>query len=230
MRFVDREEELAILDDLWRAERAQWFLLWGRRRVGKTELLSRFLDGRRGLLFEAPEGSELDQLRDLSLELARAGGSRVLWEQPLTSWRAALTSIEELASTEPAVVAIDEYQRVRRASPDVGSLLNSWWRTRGRESKVRLVLSGSEVSFFQREVLGVGATEYGRRTGQLQLRPFDARAAGEFFPGWEAEDRLRAYAVCGGMPYYLEQFDPDRGLSENILAAVLSRDGVLREE
>ena len=45
---------------------------------------------------------------------------------------------------------------------------------------------------------------YGRRTGQQQLLPFDYKAAGLFLPGWSPEDRIRAYAVCGGMPYYLE--------------------------
>ncbi len=230
MNFFDREEELAVLEAAWAAERAQWHVVWGRRRVGKTELLARFLDGRRGVLFEAPEGSELDQLGDLSRELGLAGDNRLLLEQPLTSWRAALVAIEQFTADLPTLVVIDEYQRVKRATPGIGSLLNTWWREQGRATRIRLVLCGSEVSFFQRELLDVRATEYGRRTGQLRIAPFEPRAAGLFFPDWTPEDRLRAYAVCGGMPYYLEQFEPARSLGENILASVLYLDGVLREE
>jgi AAA+ ATPase superfamily predicted ATPase len=230
MAFYDREEELASLEDAWRSGRAQWFVLWGRRRVGKTELLARFLEGKRGVLFEAAEGTRLDQLRDFSRDLGVAAGNQLLLEQSVTTWQAALTAVDQLLAAGPAVVVIDEYQRVKKAAPEVGSLLNTWWRERGRRSHVCLILSGSEVSFFQRELLGVTATEYGRRTGQLQLTPFDHRAAGLFFPTWSPEDRLRAYAVCGGMPYYLEQFDAARSMSENILATVLYREGVLREE
>lgn len=91
-----------------------------------------------------------------------------------------------------------------------------------------LVLAGSEVGFFEREVLG-GAM-YGRRTGQLQLRPFDYRDAALFHPGYSYEDRIRAYAVCGGMPYYLERFDDSRPLREHILRHALYRDGFLFEE
>ena len=230
MPFYDREEELASLEDAWRSGRAQWFVLWGRWRVGKTELLAHFLEGKRGLLFEAAEGTRLDQLLDFSAELGVASGNRLLLEQPLTTWQAALTALDQFLAAGPAVVVIDEYQRVKKAAPEIGSLLNTWWRARGRGSQVCLVLSGSEVSFFQRELLGVTATEYGRRTGQLQLTPFDYRAAGLFFPEWPAADRLRAYAVCGGMPYYLEQFDSGRSIPENILATVLYREGVMREE
>jgi len=230
MAFYDREEELASLEDAWASGRAQWFVLWGRRRVGKTELLAHFLEGRRGLLFEAAEGTRLDQLRDFSRELGMAAGNQLLLQQPLTTWQAALTAVDQFLAGGPAVIAIDEYQRVKRAAPEIGSLLNTWWRERGRRSQVCLVLSGSEVSFFQRELLGVAATEYGRRTGQLQLTPFEYRAAGLFFPRWSPEDRLRAYAVCGGMPYYLEQFDTGRSIPENILANVLYREGVMREE
>jgi len=230
MAFYDREEELASLEDAWASGRAQWFVLWGRRRVGKTELLARFLEGKRGFLFEAAEGTRLDQLRDLSRELGIAAGNQLLLEQPLTTWQAALTAVDQFLAGGPAVLAIDEYQRVKKAAPEIGSLLNTWWRERGRNSGVCLVLSGSEVSFFQRELLGVTATEYGRRTGQLQLTPFDYRAAGLFFPSWSPEDRLRAYAICGGMPYYLEQFDEEKSVAQNILANVLYREGVMREE
>jgi AAA+ ATPase superfamily predicted ATPase len=229
--FYDREEELAALEGAWRSNRAEWFILWGRRRVGKTELLAHFLEGKRGLLFEAAEGTSLDQLRDFSWELGMTpGGVNQLLAEPVRTWQGALAALDQFLAGGPAVIAIDEYQRVKRRAPEIGGLLNTWWRRRGRTSGICLVLSGSEVSFFQRELLGVGATEYGRRTGQLQLRPFDHRSAGLFFPSWPASDRMRAYAVCGGMPYYLEQFDPGRSIGANILSTVLLSEGVLREE
>lgn len=231
MDFVDRSEELAALQRRWDRGRAELVIVWGRRRVGKTELLNRFLAGKTGLLYEAAEGSTLDQLHDLSTELGRAARNPLLLQQPLTSWPAVLTAVDQWAAQSGRVVVVlDEFQRLAKRAPELGALLSRWWRERGRSQAVFLVLSGSEVSFFQREVLAQPATLYGRRTGQLQVTPLSYRDAGRFFPQWSAADRLRAYAICGGMPYYLEAFDARADVRANILAAVLRRDGLLREE
>lgn len=227
MAFYNREDELDALERRWSGGKPQFFVVWGRRRVGKTELLNHFLVGRRGILFEATEGLEPDHLTDLTAILAAETGNPLLAAQPLTSWPAALAAIEQYAA-EPTVVILDEFQWIARATEDIGSQLNRWWRTRGNKLPLFLILSGSEVSFFEKQVLT--GSMYGRRTGQQQLAPFNYRAAGLFFPRWSPEDRIRAYAVCGGMPYYLEQFDQSLNLEDNILRAMLYRDGVLHEE
>ena len=226
--FLNRADELEALESRWSRGLGEFFIVWGRRRVGKTELLSHFLEGKRGFHFEATEGLEPDHLADISRLIAEETGSRLLAEQPLTSWPAVLAALEEYAKQGPAIVILDEFQWIARATNDIGSQLNRWWRTAGKDLPIFLILSGSEVSFFEREVLT--GTMFGRRTGQQQLAPFDYRAAGLFFPGWSSEDRIRAYAVCGGMPYYLEQFDPDLALADNVLRTMLRRDGVLHEE
>jgi uncharacterized protein len=226
--FYNREDELQALETRWQRGGGEFFVVWGRRRVGKTELLSRFLQGKRGFLFEATEGLEPDHLRDLSDVLVAETGNALLAAQPLTNWQAALAAIADYARTAPAVVILDEFQWIARATADVGSQLNRWWRETGRDLPIFLILSGSEVSFFERQVLT--GSMYGRRTGQQQLTPFNYLAAGLFFTDWLPEDKVRAYAVCGGMPYYLEQFDARLSLGDNILQAMLYRSGVLHEE
>lgn len=228
MRFLNRHEELAALQDNWAASDARFFVLWGRRRVGKTELLSRFVEGKRALLFEATDGTRHDQLRDLSQELARVSGNTLLAQQPLASWQAALTAIAQYAASERTIVVLDEFQYLSSQDRELGSLLNRWWRTVGRSLPLVLILAGSEVSFFERDVLA-GAT-YGRRTGQWQLRPFRYHAAALFTPRYSPEDKIRTFAVCGGMPYYLERFDDGVPLRENILRHILRRNGFLHEE
>lgn len=227
MPFYNRDDELDALGRRWTGGKPQFFVVWGRRRVGKTELLARFLEGTRGFMFEATEGLEPDHLADLTDILAAETGSPLLAAQPLANWPAALAAIEQYV-TEPTVIILDEFQWIARATADIGSQLNRWWRTTGSKLPIFLILSGSEVSFFEKEVL-TGAM-YGRRTGQQQLSPFSYDAAGLFFPDWSPEDRIRAYAVCGGMPYYLEQFDSSLSLEDNILQTILYRDGVLHEE
>ncbi len=229
MDFFNRADDLAALQDLWDAPASRFFVLWGRRRVGKTELLTHFVSDKRALYFEATDATEVAQLRNLSDELAVASGDEVLAQQPLTSWSAALAAIAKFASTgERTVVVLDEFQFLAARQRELGTLINSWWRRTGRNLPLVLVLAGSEVSFFREDVLA-GAM-YGRRDGQLQLTPFDHRAAALFTPGYSAEDKIRTYAVCGGMPYYLARFTDDRPVEANLLENVLYRDGFLHEE
>jgi len=95
---------------------------------------------------------------------------------------------------------------------------------------VFVVLSGSEIGFFEREVVNYSASTYGRRAGQLRLEPFKARDVGLFLPDWSAEDRIRAYGVFGNMPYYLAHVRAADDLGQNILDLILMRDGLLHEE
>jgi len=228
VEFFDRKDELAALEDHWRRPGASFFVLWGRRRVGKTELLAHFARSRRALYFEATDTTERNQLRGLSLELASATGDPLFEQAPLPSWEAALTALAGHARDAPTLVVLDEFQYLAGQQPELPTLLNRWWRTKGRTLPLMLVIAGSAMSFFRDDVLG--GRMYGRRTGQLLLRPFDYTSAALFTPGYAAEDRVRTYAVCGGMPYYLQAFDDREPLADQILRHVLYRDGFLHEE
>ncbi|HKG02912.1 MAG TPA: ATP-binding protein [Conexibacter sp.] len=225
--FLNRTHELAMLERRWALREGQIFVLWGRRRVGKSLLLLEFARGKRHLHYEATSGTRTDQLADFSTRLAEATGRTAL---SVPDWRTALDAVADWAEEGPVLLVLDEFQFLAHESPDVGSILNVWWRERGEGLPIFIVLSGSEVGFFEREVVGYSATTYGRRAGQLRLRPFSARDVGLFLPRWSAEDRIGAYAVFGHMPYYLAQIRPERTLAENILDLVLLPDGLLHEE
>jgi AAA+ ATPase superfamily predicted ATPase len=228
MQFLNRNEELSALADVWTRPDAQFFVLWGRRRVGKTELLNRFAADKRAFYFEATNVARAEQLLDLSTELARVSGNALLARQPATSWEAALAAVEQSVADQRTLVVIDEFQFLAAQEPGLGSIINRWWRSTGRNLPIVVVLAGSAVGFFEREVLG--GEMYGRRTGQLHILPFHYRDAALFHPGYSPEDRIRAYAICGGMPYYLERFTDDAPLEEHILRHTLYRDGFLFEE
>jgi AAA+ ATPase superfamily predicted ATPase len=125
-------------------------------------------------------------------------------------------------------VVIDEFQFLAIQEPGIGSVINRWWRSTGRRLPIVLVLAGSAVGFFERQLLA--GEPYGRRTGQLQVVPFHYRDAALFHPRYSPADRIRTYAICGGMPYYLERFTDEAPLEEHILRHTLYRDGFLFEE
>src|ERR687896_343361 len=156
-RFLDRSEELAALQRRWDSGTAQLFTLWGRRRVGKTLLLLEFARGKRHLYFEATSGTRADQLADFSDRLAEATARAAL---RVPDWRTALDAVSDWAQEGPVLLVFDEFQFIARENRDIGSIINVWWRERGEQLPIFLVLSGSEVGFFEREVVSYSATTY----------------------------------------------------------------------
>ena len=213
-----------------KSSRAEYFVLYGRRRVGKSRLLLHFGERCRQFYFEASSGSRADQLEDLSAELARFTGSKLYEEQALTGWRAVFAAFGELLAAGQTMIVLDEFQFIARQEPEIGSLLNRFVDEHAANPDLLLCISGSDVSFFERDVVGYGATSYGRRTGSLRLRSFPFAGIQPFVEGWSIDDRIRAWAVFGGIPYYLKEIDADAGLADTIRRVTLYPDGLLREE
>lgn len=230
MAFYNRSDELAALGERLDSPRGEYFVLYGRRRVGKSELLLHFGERCRQLYFEATAGSRQDQLDDLSAELAAFSGRRMHAEQPLSSWRAAFAAFAELLEQGQTMIVLDEFQFIARQEPEIGSLLNRFAREQEGNPDLLLCLSGSDIGFFEKQVVGYGATAYGRRTGSLRLQPFPWTEIGAFAGEWSVEERIRAWAVFGGVPYYLKEIDPAQPLSEAIRRSILYPDGLLRDE
>lgn len=228
MPFLNRVSELSALERRLTGNGAEFLIVYGRRRVGKTELLDHLAGQARSFYFEATDTVPAQHLLDLTDELARASGRGLLRVQPLTSWDAALAAIAEFVGSERTLVVLDEFQLLAARSPELETTLSRWWRTTGRHLPVTFVLAGSELSFFEDQVLA-GAL-YGRRTGQLKLEPFTARDAALFHPGYSPEDKVRVYSICGGIPYYLERFSDDRPLHEHLLNEIFERTGLLHDE
>lgn len=229
MAFFNRKDELAALDERWQSRRGELMIVFGRRRVGKSRLITHWSRKRRHLYYEATGGSERDHLDDIGREIARVS-KRHVHSEPPASWRMAFAAFEDLLEDGPIVITLDEYQFLARRNPEIGSLVNDLIERHQQDPNLRMVLAGSDVSFFERDVVGYGAISYGRRTGALRLEPFEWSDIGPFLPGWSVEDRIRAWAVYGGMPYYLDGLDPTQDLAENILRTVLLPDGLLRHE
>ncbi|MDO8187907.1 ATP-binding protein [Conexibacter sp. JD483] len=229
-RFFNRDEELAALDRRWASDRGEFLIVYGRRRVGKSRLITHWGEQRRHLYIEATAGSESDQLADVSIELARVTGRSLHAEQPLTSWRAVFAAFDELLDDGPIAITLDEFQFVARGNQEIGSLINRFVSRHQDDPRLLLVISGSDVSFFERELLGYAAVTYGRRTGSLHLRPFGCFEIAPFVPDWSVADQIRAWAVWGGMPFYLAEIDPALDLGENILRTILAPDALLRNE
>ena len=195
--------------------------MYGRRRVGKSELILRFMKDKPGVYYlgrQAPSGL---QVREFLAEAARALHIPLLAELGINDWRKALTTVvEQWALAHPGstlVLALDEFQWVAGSESGlVADLQHCWdrhWKTGGH---VLLLLCGSYIGFMEREVLGKSSPLFGRRTAQIHLRPFGYLEAAEFHPKWSLIDRARAYFLVGGLPQYLLCLDDRLSIESNI--------------
>lgn len=231
--FVDREEEIEALEELW-GSRFQLALLWGRRRVGKTRLLDEFAAGKPTITFQADEGTATEQLARLTDRILAYRDDAALRAQPLSNWDAAIATILRLArhakrDGHPLLLVLDEFPRLVVSTPRLPSLLQDAIEDIRREDlPLFLVLAGSQITLYEHHVLH--GPLYGRRTWGEQLPPLGYRDAARFFAAWSPADRLRAWALLGGVPYYLEQWDPARSLEWNITNRLLRKGAVLYEE
>lgn len=240
--FLGRDRELAFLDELHASTRPELFVLYGRRRVGKTELLQQFCAKRRAVYFLAAQVREKDNLRAFRDALAAALDEPLAAQVEFADWTAALNFCAELSkpgATPPAsektgrgrlVVVLDEFPYLCESTRGLTSQLQRFWDTKGKLSNLVLVLCGSQVSFMENEVLAERSPLFGRRTAQRKLAPLEPEATLPFFPKWSVRDRVLAYAILGGMPAYLRRFDDARSLEENVLRECLRPEGYLFDE
>jgi AAA+ ATPase superfamily predicted ATPase len=221
VELIGRDQELADLEGSWTRAKAgvpQLAVVWGRRRVGKTFLLSRFASAKRAVYFTATrQDSNERQLARLTDRIREQLGDEVedLLAAPFRDWESALRFLVRLAEAAPLLVVIDEAPRLLASQPDFADLVSAVWENRVRDQQAMLVLTGSAVSVME-EMLGAQGGLHRRAALELRLDPFPARAARAFLPDIPAADFLTAYAVCGGYPLHLDQWDQAADVETNL--------------
>ncbi len=233
MKFVNRRWELGVLDEMWDASESRFLVLYGRRRIGKTRLLTHWLGARapRAIYWVAKPASSVSLLRSFSQAVHQAQGeTRADPEFTYPSWEMAWQEVARLTRTGRLALFLDEFTYTLDATPDLsGTLQNAWDQTLSR-SDLFLVLAGSHMGMMERELLAYRAPLYGRASGRLLLQQLPFSALAELFPAYDAAERVALYAVLGGIPAYLERFDSRRSLSHNIKTRLLTPVNLLQEE
>ncbi len=223
--FVGRERELAVLEKCYAKQAFQMIVLYGRRRVGKTTLLSRFAKEKPALFFTAQEQSDRDNLKDLSRQLVEFFGlsEGIAFE----SWDAAFNFLADRAASTPFLFIFDEFPYAAQANPSLPSKLQIAIDHRLKDTKICLVLCGSNQGFIESNVLGKKSPLHGRRTSQIKLEPFGYKDAARMLGDVQHDDAFRYYACIGGIPYYLAQVDTALSFDENIRDLFFTPEGFL---
>jgi uncharacterized protein len=208
-RFHGRMAELDALRRSFAAEASALWVVYGRRRVGKTALLEEFCRDKAAFFFTAGVESSRAQVRRFIDELASHTNQPLLKQLRPSSWSDALQVLHQHLDglEQKAVVVFDEFQWMCRGTSSVLSDLQRLWDRHWKHGgRVQLILCGSAVSFMVGEVLAQKSPLFGRRTGTIHLQPLDAREASPFFGRRSLIEHAEALICLGGVPAYLEQF------------------------
>lgn len=232
--FIGRHSDLQFLNSEYHKEAFSFIPIYGRRRVGKTTLIREFMKGKAAIYFQA-----FEERTELNLErLSAAVNLQIFGPQgqslpPYQDFGAILESLTQYLNQtdEKIVFVIDEFPYLARVLPEASSLLqyyiDHYWQ---QAANLQLILCGSSMSFMKKQVLGYQAPLYGRKTGQIQLKSFDFWETQDYFPDTDAETVFTFFALSGGIPQYLAQFDPKLSVSENIASTFFNKNNLLFEE
>ena len=229
--FIDRKTELELLDQRYRSNQAELFVLYGRRRVGKTELLRAFCADKPHVFFIATLSSDSEQLATFSQQVYGFTHADVPSGFTFPSWEAALRALGELPGQPKPIIVLDEFTYLISGNKAIPSILQKVWDETLKNTQIMIVLCGSYIGMMETEVLGYQAPLYGRRTASTLLRPMDLASSALFFPSYSAEEKFLTWAVVGGMPYYLRTFQDSQDVFANIRQHILdAQSGTLFNE
>ncbi|MCL1808619.1 MAG: ATP-binding protein [Clostridiales bacterium] len=227
--FVGRERELEALSKLYREDAFQMVVVYGRRRIGKTTLISEFVADKPAVFFTAQEVNDTINLSRFSQKVYGFFGMPSS-TGAFAGWNEAFEFIAEKAKEGRFVLVFDEFPCAVSANRSLKSILQVAIDHSLKNTGLFLILCGSHMGFMESEVLGYKSPLFGRRTAQLKLEGFDYFDASKMLSGFCDEDRLKFYACIGGTPHYLSQVKESESFEQNIKRLFFDMSGYLFNE
>ena len=228
-RFINRIQELEFLDKKYKTSNAELLILYGRRRIGKTELILKFCNSKNHLYFIGRLESKEDTLKRFNNLLIEKFADSTLLNNPLMNWDAIFDYILK-KSNERFILIIDEFPFLVEKFPEIVSILQDKWDSNLKKSKLMLILSGSSIGMMEKYALDYKSPLYGRRTGQWKVETMNISHLREFFPKYSQEDLVNVYSVIDMIPGYLNIFTDEKDFIDNLKDKLFSKGEFLYEE
>lgn len=228
-QFIDRAEELQTLENEYQRPGSALVILYGRRRVGKTTLITEFIKDKPALFFLASEEPETQNRTLFRQKAAEFTGNPLLEQANITSWDIIFQTIIHTSFSQKPVIVIDEFQYLGKVNPAFPSIFQRIWEEILKEKSIMVILCGSLISMMESQTLAYSSPLYGRRTAQIRLKQIPFRYYNQFFTD-NTPDLIERYAVTGGVPKYIELFSDATDIYDGIARHILNRSGYLYDE
>lgn len=231
MKFVDRHNELYTLQHEYERESSSMVIIYGRRRVGKTELIRHFIQDKPSIYFLATEESEAMNREAFQALVGDFLDNDLLHASILTRWEPIFQQLAQASEKRRIIIVIDEFQYIGKNNPAFLSVFQRIWDTILQQANVMLILCGSLVSMMMSQTLNHSSPLYGRRTAQLHIRPIPFAHYHEFFDdSFSKEDLVKRYSITGGVPRYIEMFAQEKNLIKAVQESLLNPSSFLFDE
>ena len=230
--FIGREQELSALEAAYKSSGSAFWPIYGRRRVGKSELILHFSRAHPTLYLVGKKAPAEQMMREFLEGAAIFLDEPLLASMPVENWKKTIEAVTSRWNKKQKLILVfDEFQWIARKGPEILSVLQELWdRSWQKSGRIFLILCGSYIGFMERDVLGKQSPLYGRRTGQILLKPFGYREAARFHPHASVSQKAATYFICGGIPLYLRFFESGRSVLQNIAHVLLSEQAPLYRE
>ena len=229
--IINQQEELKVLEREYQRKGSSFVVIYGRRRLGKTTLISKFCEHKRNISFLATEESEQENLNALKNEVADKTGNNLLRDVRLSSWEPLFDLIVEHAKEgEKLVLVLDEFQYLGKANEAFPSVLMKIWDRKLKDQNVMLILCGSLIRMMTSQVLSYQSPLYGRRTAQIRMKQIEFKYYSTFFDRLSREEQILRYSITGGVPKYIELLSGDGTIEDLIRDNIMNTGSFLYEE
>jgi AAA+ ATPase superfamily predicted ATPase len=229
-RFFNRLDELRLLEREFSKNSAAFSVIYGRRRVGKTALISEFIKNKTAIYFYATEMPFIRQLDALKEQCAAVLQKEYLRHISFQSFEQFFLFLADSMPAAKLVVVIDEFQELCRLESSFASMLQKIWDTKWQHLNIHLIVCGSVLSMMYSEVLNYSAPLYGRRTSNIKLQPLHFKHIIDFCGIPDLETQMMIYASFGTVPKYLELYDKNISFRANVQENILNRNSYLYHE
>ncbi len=230
-KLIDRKNEWNTLVHEYNRKDAAFVVVYGRRRVGKTTLVSHFLEGKRSISFLATQENETQNRNMFQQTVAETLQNELLKSVILERWEPIFDVIADAASKEERLVLfIDEFQYLGKANSSFPSILMRIWDEKLKNKNIMLIVCGSLIRMMTDQLLNYNSPLYGRRTAQIRMKQIPFEYYVEFMPERSKDELVQRYAVTGGVPKYIELFEDHENIYDAIETNILNPNAFLYAE
>ena len=228
--FIGRKKELDFFNERYNSKKAELIVLYGRRRVGKTETLKEFCKDKEHVFYTCKECTDKEQIESFSKVILETKIPASKYIDKFENWEQLFKSILEFNSKKKKLLIIDEFPYMVKNNREIPSILQELWDNLLKDENIMIVLCGSSMSFIEKEILAEKNPLYGRSTGIYKMLQMGFYDAIKFFPNYSIQDKIYAYSILGGIPHYLKEFDDTKTIKENIKENILKKGCILYNE
>jgi AAA+ ATPase superfamily predicted ATPase len=227
--FAGRKKELAYLEKKYKSIQSEFLVIYGRRRIGKTEILKNFVSDKKHIYYSAIETVDKHQLELFSKAILK-GTEFEKFISTFNSWEEAFEFLANQSIDQRVLLVIDEFPYMVNGNPSIPSILQNIWDFNLKDSQLMLILCGSSMAFMEKELLSAKNPLYGRLTGTYKVEELTVYETDELLKDVPFEGVVEYYGIFGGVPHYLIQIDQSMSFFENIERIALKRGSILFNE